>query len=270
MSNKYKCFGDYWCPLKGKLPLKEIVLQKNKRLDDCIEIIRNAREIWDSDSQGKYPEWKLNSAKAIWKLLRRNPDTSANLFTSATNHITGWIRLSSKPKIDNQVADYHIYAILAMFMAYHCILMLLKKAKDEHGIATVINDAKNELWKAKELQYEIEKDDDETLTKYNWAIDDQKKTVSSNGKLITKLSGITWELFRRLFEKRGKYVKTETLEKCWTKKPNYDHYLSDKISVVRNSLKKGLEKQNIEIISDIIEGKTEGKSRKITAYKLQL
>lgn len=268
MSNQPKYLGDNWCPLTGELPYEESLPQKDKRIMDCIEIIENARDIWDSNSHDKYPEWKLNSATAIWKLLRNSPDTTTNLFTSATKHIPGWIRASSKPKIDNQVADYHIYAILAMFRAYLCIRSLFERANDEHGITTVINDAKDELWKAQELQHAIEKKD-ETLTKYNWSIDNQKKTVSSNDKLITKLSGINWELFRRLFEKSGKYVKTETLEKCWVNKPNYEHYLSDTISKVRNSLKNGMRKQNIKITGDIIEGKTEGKSKIFIAYKLQ-
>lgn len=126
------------------------------------------------DPQVKYPEWKLNSATAIWKLLSNSLDAATNLFTSATKHITGWIRASSKPKIDNQVADYHIYAILAMFRAYLCIHLLFSEAKDEHGIATVINDTKNELWEAQELQYAIEKRE-EMLTKYKWSIDKQNK-----------------------------------------------------------------------------------------------
>lgn len=268
MSNKYEDFGDDWCPLTGELPYEESLQQKDERIMDCIEIIENAREIWDSNSQGKYPEWKLNSATAIWKLLRNSPDTTTNLFTSATEHITGWIRASSKPKIDNQVAGYHIYAILAMFKACLCISLLFDKAKNEHGVATLIDAAKNKLWEAQELQHAIEKKE-EMLTKYNWSIDNQKKTVSSNNKLITKISGINWELFRRLFEKSGKYVKTETLEKCWVNKPNYQHFLVDAIGEVRKCLKAGLNKQNIEIIGGIIEKKTKDKSKRIISYKLQ-
>ncbi len=101
---------------------------------------------------------------------------------------------------------------------------------------------------------------------YDWSINNTKE-VYCNGKYITKLPNLQFKLFECLYKKQGKYVKNETLEKCWkNKKPDYVNFLSTEMSKIGSKLKRGLEENNIKIDGDVIERKKE--NRRNIAYKL--
>ena len=83
-----------------------------------------------------------------------------------------------------------------------------------------------------------------------------------SNEVSIKLSNIPFKLFSCLLKSKGKFVKNETLEKCWDNKQDYENFLVDKMSELENKLKKGLKRQE-----KIIERRTNDK-RKIQAYKL--
>jgi hypothetical protein len=102
--------------------------------------------------------------------------------------------------------------------------------------------------------------------KYEWTINIEGK-VMCNGQYIAELPNLQFKLFECLYKKRGKYVKNETLKKCWeNKKPDYKDYLSTEMSKIRSKLKTGLEKNNIPVNGEVIEPKKENK--KNVSYKL--
>ncbi len=66
---------------------------------------------------------------------------------------------------------------------------------------------------------------------YNWSIDNTRN-IFCKGQLITKLPPLQFKLFECLYKKPGKYVKNETLEKCWKnsyRKSDVFFYLAKKI-----------------------------------------
>lgn len=114
-------------------------------------------------------------------------------------------------------------------------------------------------------QNKLKSNNAETVA-YDWSIKNIKE-VNCNGQLIVKLPHLQFKLFECLYKKSGKYVKNETLEKCWgDKKPNYENYLSTEMSKIGSKLIKGLEKNNIKVNGNVIEPKKE--NRRNTSYKL--
>ncbi len=100
---------------------------------------------------------------------------------------------------------------------------------------------------------------------YDWSIN--KREVYCNGQYITKLPNLQFRLFECLLKKVGKYVKNETLEKCWGDNTvRYGKILPDTMSKIRNKLKKGLVKNKIQVKDNVIEPKQEKK--KNISYKL--
>lgn len=94
---------------------------------------------------------------------------------------------------------------------------------------------------------------------YNWIVKDDK--VCFDGKEVF-LAELPIRLFLSLYNKRGRFVKRETLEKCWNKKPGrYESFVTDAMKKLGYTLK-----NNLDIQKDIFEVKKSGK--KITAYKL--
>ena len=115
-----------------------------------------------------------------------------------------------------------------------------------------------------------DKQDVSPIPSVYWSVSDDKQEVCLNGKTVTNLSGIPYKLFRCLLKKRGKFVNTGTLEKCWDNKPNYEDFLVDTMNELETKLKNGLEKlKGINVQGKIIESKKTDK-RKITAYKLPI
>jgi len=107
-------------------------------------------------------------------------------------------------------------------------------------------------------------DNAETVA-YDWRI--SKRDVYCNEQHIVKLPNLQFELFKCLYDKSGKYVKNQTLEKCWGGNlPNYTAFLSDAMGGLNTNLEKGLKEHHIEIKSRLIEPKQEHK--KNVAYKL--
>jgi hypothetical protein len=102
---------------------------------------------------------------------------------------------------------------------------------------------------------------------YNWSFCDDKQEIYCNGSVVIKLSDISYELFKCLLSKKGKFVNTKTLEKYWFEKPQYDKFLVDKMCKLKNKLKNELTKREINIQGEIIESRQNDK-RKIIAYKL--
>ena len=103
---------------------------------------------------------------------------------------------------------------------------------------------------------------------FNWSINSDKSEIYCNGKLVAKLPGIPFKIFKCLYKNKGKFVKNEILEKCWDNKPEYDHFLVDTMNELETKLKNGLKKlEGINVQGKIIESKKNNK-RKIIAYKL--
>ena len=117
------------------------------------------------------------------------------------------------------------------------------------------------------IELDSKKQEISSVQSVGWSVSDDKQEVCLNGKTVTKLPGIPYKLFRCLLRKRGKFVNTETLEKCWDKKPNYDKFLVDKMNELKATLKNELTKKGINIQGEIIESQKNDK-RKIIAYKL--
>lgn len=103
---------------------------------------------------------------------------------------------------------------------------------------------------------------------YNWSINSDKSEIYSNGKFVIRLPGIQFKIFKCLHEKKDKFVKRNTLEKCWDKEPSYENYLVDTMNELETKLKNGLKKlEGINVQGKIIESKNNNK-RKFIAYKL--
>jgi len=103
---------------------------------------------------------------------------------------------------------------------------------------------------------------------FNWSINSDKSEIYCNGKLVAKLSGIPFKIFKCLQEKKGKFVKNKTLEKCWDNKPDYEYFLVDTMNELETKLKNGLKKlKGINVQEKIIESNKKN-NRKIIAYKL--
>ena len=101
---------------------------------------------------------------------------------------------------------------------------------------------------------------------YDWSIKDTGD-VFCNGQLIARLPNLQFKLFERLYKKSGKYVKNETLEKCWGDElPDYKETLPTTMSKLNAILEKGLKQNHIGIKSRVIEPKQERK--KNVSYKL--
>lgn len=103
---------------------------------------------------------------------------------------------------------------------------------------------------------------------YNWSTNEDKQEVYCNGKLIAKLSDKPFKLYRCLYKKLDKFVTNETLKKAvGYSHAGYYRTLVDTMIKLKNILKKGLEKENMEIKGDVIETQKNGKKQNI-AYKL--
>ena len=101
---------------------------------------------------------------------------------------------------------------------------------------------------------------------YEWRVD-KSRDVYCNNKKITRLPNLKFKLFECLYKKCGKYVKNETLKKCWgDKMPNYESSLVTEISKIRSKLKRSLAKNKIPVKGEVIEPKQEKKQN--VAYKL--
>ena len=101
---------------------------------------------------------------------------------------------------------------------------------------------------------------------YVWNIKDTRD-IFCNGQHIVKLPALQFKLFKSLYKRSGKYVKNETLEKCWGDEiPNYKEAVPTTMSKLNTKLEEGLTKNHIEIKSRVIEPKQENK--KNVAYKL--
>ncbi len=153
-------FNNYWCPLLGPLPVGTYTSSDNQ-VNRSSEIIYNARELWGiklytsyevidlpigyiDDQPNKYPEWELDSAQAI---ARAHPQVKENLYNEDLGEVhevldKGWkravdlVRNFIKLRLDKQIKDHHILAILAIVEAWEALKQILyhKKARNDPSI----------------------------------------------------------------------------------------------------------------------------------------
>lgn len=186
-------------------------------------------------------------AAKIRDIVTKNDDSHGTLIVSTDNK-------------DN-LSDY----FKAQFEIINLNLELKEDGKAVEGIQTVTQpqpSSQNQQTNTTETQQLKSEPEGGT---YNWSINNEKREVLCNGKLITKLSNILFKLFSYLYQNKGKFVNNKTLEKCWDKKPDYDKFLVDTMNKLEHTLEKEL-KQCGKIKGKIIESKNKG--RKIAAYRL--
>lgn len=154
-------------------------------------------------------------------------------------------------------------------------LNTLKQSRENKLNKIVFREDLEEVDKLQKEAEELKQRKAELSAKYaklgksgSWSVSNDKQEVCLNGKVITKLPGIPYKLFRCLLKNKGKFVKNEILEKCWDNKPGYAHFLGDTINELETKLKDGLKTfKGINVQEKIIESKKNNK-RKIIAYKL--
>ncbi len=153
-------------------------------------------------------------------------------------------------------------------------LNTLKQSRENKLNKIVFREDLEEVNKLQKEAEELKQRRTELSAKYakpkksgGWFVSDDKQEVCLNGKTVTKLSNIPYKLFVCLLNKKGKFVKTKTLEKCWDREPGYDKFLVDAMGKLKATLKEELTEKGINIQGEIIESQKNDK-RKIIAYKL--
>jgi hypothetical protein len=153
--NYEKLFNSYWCPLLGRKPDIGLANQ-NSNESRSIEIISNARKLWDIEPMREYtptdqlientsdetkeklsyPQWRVDAAQAIARTYTQtkqdinaeewNREETLDSNSGVTIDI---VRKLVDPHLDDQIKGYHILAILAIAEAFHVLKDILYPKK---------------------------------------------------------------------------------------------------------------------------------------------
>jgi len=201
---------------------------------------------------GGWPFSTTESKPGIWP-------TCVAIHSLAMTKPRGWEQMCKKASewlITQQTKDgyWHVSEVPAVMITV-LVLDSINLANNSDNVTFRMSNRINHLQEEKVNQ-----------TTYDWSIH-TKREVYCNGQRIAQLPNLQFKLFECLYKKPGKYVKNETLEKCWgDKKPDYKNYLPTAMSQVQSKLKEGLVENKIHVKGNVIEPKQENK--KNVSYKL--